>query len=44
VSLSLVDNTHPATAQPFQDAVLRDDLADHCAEISGSQVMQVNES
>jgi len=27
--LSLIDNTHTAAAEPVDDAVVRDDLADH---------------
>ena len=31
----LVNDTHTATAEFFDDAVVRDDLADHWAEILG---------
>jgi hypothetical protein len=38
-----VDLTHPAAAQHLDDAIVRDDLADHCAEMLGPGVGQVNE-
>src|SRR5208337_1258240 len=41
--LSLIDHAHPATAQLLNDAVVRDSLADHLAEILGLGVGQVNE-
>jgi hypothetical protein len=39
----LVDHTHAAAAQLLDDAVVRDGLPDHCAEILGLEVGQVNE-
>ena len=33
--LGLVDDTHAAAAEFLDDAVVRDGLADHCAEILG---------
>ena len=41
--LGLVDHTHPAAAELLDDAVVRDGLADHWAEILGLQREQVNE-
>ncbi len=41
--LSLIDHAHPATAHLLDDAVVRDSLADHLAEILGLGVGQVNE-
>ena len=40
--LCFVDHTHPAAAQFFDDAIMRDGLADHCAEILGLGSRQVN--
>src|ERR1019366_757874 len=40
---SFVDHAHPATPEPFEDAVIRNRLADHLAEILGLEVGQVNE-
>jgi hypothetical protein len=31
--LSLIDNSHPATAEFFDDAIVRNGLADHCSRI-----------
>jgi hypothetical protein len=42
--LSLVDHTHPAAAQLLDEAVVRDGLPDHWAEMLGLEVGQVNES
>src|SRR5215831_17348042 len=41
--LRLVDNTHPAATELLEDAVMRDCLAEHWAEMLGLQVRQVNE-
>ena len=41
--LSLVDDTHPAAAEFLDDAVVRNGLADHWAEILGPGRGQVNE-
>src|ERR1019366_6491089 len=41
--LSFVDHAHPATPEPFEDAVMRNRLADNLAEILGPKVGQVNE-
>jgi hypothetical protein len=41
--LSLVDNTHAPATELLYDAVVRDGLADHLAEILGLGVGQVNE-
>ena len=41
--LGLVDNAHSSAAQLLDDAVVRDSLADHLAEILGLGVGQVNE-
>src|ERR1035437_5488739 len=41
--LSFVDHAHPVTPEPFEDAVMRNRLADHLAEILGLEVGQVNE-
>jgi len=40
----LVNHTHPASAQLLDDAVVRDGLADHWAEMLRLEVGQVNES
>ena len=40
----LVDDSHPATAELLDDAVVRDGLADHWAEILGPEIGQVNET
>src|SRR6202034_1248927 len=40
---SLVDHTHPAATELFDDAVMRDGLANHWAEILGPGLRQVNE-
>jgi len=40
---SLVDHPHATTAQFFNDAVVRDSLPDHWAQILGPEVRQVNE-
>ncbi len=37
-----VDHAHPAAAELLDDAVVRDGLANHCAEILGSRSGQVN--
>jgi hypothetical protein len=42
VVFGFVDHTHPA-AELFDDAVVRDGLADHWAEILGPGLGQVNE-
>src|SRR5437899_9712909 len=42
--LGLVDNAHPAAAEFFDDAVVRNDLTDHWAEILGLEEVQVNEA
>jgi hypothetical protein len=39
-----IDNTHTTAAELLHDAVVRDRLADHWAEILGWKVEQVNES
>ena len=41
--LGFVDHTHPAAAQLLDDAVVRDGLANHWAEILGPGLGQVNE-
>jgi len=41
--LCLVHHTHTATTEPLDDAVMRDILADHWAQILGLGVGQVNE-
>src|ERR1019366_1590251 len=41
--LSLVDHTHPAAAEPFNDAVVRDGLADHWNRMLRLSKWQVNE-
>src|SRR5712692_9801290 len=41
--LCLVDDTHPAATQPLHNAVVRNGLADHWAEILGLEPGQVNE-
>jgi len=41
--LSLIDHTHPSAAELLDDAVVRDGLADHWAEILGREAGQVNE-
>jgi hypothetical protein len=41
--LGFVNYTHPTTAEPFDDAVVRDGLANHWAEIIGLGLGQVNE-
>src|SRR5580700_180806 len=41
--LGLVDHTHPATAEFLDNAIVRDSLADHWADILGLQGRQVNE-
>src|ERR1019366_4681909 len=41
--LGLVDHTHPAAAKLLDDAVVRDGLSDHPAEILGPDAGQVNE-
>ena len=40
---SLVHHTHPTDTQLFDDAVMRDGLADHWAEMLGLAPGQVNE-
>src|SRR5467141_1325930 len=40
----LVDHTHTTTTELLHDAVVRDGLPDHWAEILGRKVEQVNES
>jgi hypothetical protein len=42
--LGLVDHAHPATAELLDDAVVRDGLADHSAEMLGLEWTQVNEA
>ena len=41
--LSFVDHAHAAAAQFLDDAVVRDGLPDHWAEILGPEIRQVNE-
>ena len=41
--LGLVDDSHPATAEFLDDAVMRDRLADHWCEILCLGAAQVNE-
>jgi hypothetical protein len=41
--LSLVNDTHPAPAKFFDDAVVRNGLPDHWAEILGPERGRVNE-
>ena len=41
--LGLVDDTHPPAPELLDNAVMRDGLDDHSAEILGSKVEQVNE-
>jgi len=41
--LSFVDDTHPASADSLDDAIVRDDLPKHWAEILGRGLEQVNE-
>jgi hypothetical protein len=41
--LGLVDHAHPATAELFDDAVMRNGLPDHWAEILGPEAAQVND-
>ena len=41
--LGFIDDAHPAPAELFEDAVMRDGLSDHWAEILGGEVGQVNE-
>ena len=41
--LGLVNDTHPATAEFFDDAVMRDGLPNHWAEILSLVLRQVNE-
>jgi hypothetical protein len=40
----LIDDSHPSTTQLFEDAVVRDGLADHWAEMLGPAQRQVNEA
>ena len=40
--LGFIDHSHPTTAQLLDDAVVRNGLADHWAEMLGLQVGQVN--
>jgi hypothetical protein len=40
----LVHHAHPTATQFLDDAVVRDGLADHWAEILGLEIGQVNES
>jgi len=42
--LGLVNHTHSTTTQLLDDAVVRDGLPDHWAEILGLEARQVNES
>ena len=42
--LILVDHSHPATTQPFNDAIVRDCLPDHWRESYVDETGQVNES
>ena len=42
--LSLVDHSHPTTAELLDNAVVRNGLADHCARILRGPSGQVNES
>ena len=41
---SLIDHTHPTAAQPLDDAVVRNRLTDHFAEILDRGWRQVNGS
>jgi len=41
--LSFIDHTHAAAAEFLDDAVVRNGLADHWAEILGPESRQVNE-
>jgi len=42
--LGLVDHTHSAPAQLFDDAVVRDGMPDHWAAMLGLETGQVNEA
>ena len=42
--LGFVDNTHSAAAELFENALVRDRLADYRAEMLGPEAKQVNES
>jgi hypothetical protein len=44
VSSTFIGGTHPATAQLLDDAVMRDNLANHWAQMLGLEVRQVNEA
>jgi hypothetical protein len=40
---AIVDNPHPTAAEFFEDAVVRNGMADHWGEILGPEIGQVNE-
>ena len=40
--LGLIDHTHPTAPELLDDAVMRDGLPDHCADMLGVKVEQVN--